>query len=241
MNTGLKGRVIFATVCHGPIFTKRYSQQVNKVGKQDTVYVLTDHPELFPDCITRDYLTFMGYSHFTYYSKLLFLFSLLEEKKERINYVDADFLKTIFNKELIVDDTTFFTSVAVPYNQTLLSRLDSNKQQYIEWYNFLEENGLETIGENVFTYVTEAFWSFPYSENISKIADRAKELQTRIEHIFAKDPLHWSGTPLKRYAKTGIGFGEGTAMSIIVKEFNIALKAVSHNKYLFNKKKFHIL
>ena len=233
--------MLFATVCYGLEFTKRYSHQVNKVGKEDTVYVLTDRPELFPDCITRDYSSFTGYDYFTYYSKILFLFALLEETKQRVNYVDADFLKISFNKELIVDDTTLFTSIAVPYNKTILKRLDSRREQYKHWYNFLEEVGLETRGDIVFTYVTEAFWSFPYLVNIYIIADRAKELQTRIENIFAKDPIHWSGSPLKRYAKTGVGFGEGTAMSVIVKEFNIDIQAVTHNRDLFHKKKFRIL
>ena len=196
--------MIFATVCHGPVFTKRYAYQVNKVGKKDTVYVLTDCPELFPDCITIGYKEFMGYSHFTYYSKLLFLFYLLEQLKERVNYVDADFLKINFNKDLITDNYSLFTN-------------------------------------NVFTYVTEAFWSFPYLDNISDITFRARELQVRIEEIFAKDPSHWSGTPLKRYAETGVGFGEGTAMSALVQEFNIPLQAVKYNKDLFSKKKLHIL
>ena len=233
--------MIFATVCHGPVFTKRYAYQVSKVGKKDTVYVLTDCPELFPDCITIGYKEFMGYSHFTYYSKLLFLFYLLEQLKERVNYVDADFLKINFNKDLITDNYSLFTSIAVPYNKTILSALDSKRHKYIEWYNFLEENGLETKGNNVFTYVTEAFWSFPYLNNISDITFRARELQVRIEEIFAKDPSHWSGTPLKRYAETGIGFGEGTAMSALVQEFNIPLQAVKYNKDLFSKKKLHIL
>jgi len=233
--------MIFATVCCGPVFTKRYSYQVNKVGKKDAVHVLTDRPELFPDCITEHYSEFMGYSHFTYYSKLLFLFHLLEQLKERVNYVDCDFLKVNFNRDLITDDYSLFTSIAVPYNKTPLSALDSKRHKYIEWYNFLEKNGLETKGNNVFTYVTEAFWSFPYLDNISDIAFRARELQVRIEEIFVKDPLHWSGTPLKRYSETGVGFGEGTAMSVLVQEFNIPLQAVKYNKDLYSKKKLHIL
>lgn len=233
--------MIFATVCHGELFTKRYSYEINKVAKTDTVYVLTDKPDAFPDCIVRDYSTFMGSSQFTYYSKLLFLFKLLEELKERVNYVDADFLKTTFNKELVTDNTTLFTSVAIDYNKTLLGQLDLNRGKYSEWYKFLKELNLETEGNNVFTYVTEAFWSFPYTDNITEIALRAKELKNRIEEIFTLDPTHWKGTPLSRYAETGIGFGEGTAMSALVQEFNIPFHAVNHNKDLFNKKKFHIL
>jgi hypothetical protein len=241
MGSKISNLMLFATVCFGPVFNKRYSYQVNEVGKTDTVYVLTDRPDLFPNCITRDYTKFMGHSQFTYYSKLLFLFSLLEELKERVNYVDADFLKTIFNKELVVGNTTLFTSKAVPYNKTLLFTLDDKRHKYREWYNFLDDNGLETKGDNVFTYITEAFWSFPYLENINEIASRARELQAHIEKIFTTDPKHWAGTPLKRYAETGVGFGEGTAMSALVQEFNIPFQAVNHNKDLFNKKKFLIL
>ena len=233
--------MIFATVCHGELFTKRYSYEINKVAKTDTVYVLTDKPEAFPNCIVRDYDTFMGTSQFTYYSKLLFLFALLEELKERINYVDADFLKTTFNKELVTDSTTLFTSVAVDYNKTLLGQLDYKKDKYSEWYKFLKEVNLETEGDKVFTYVTEAFWSFPYLDNNSLIASRARELKKRIEEIFTLNPDHWKGTPLRRYAETGIGFGEGTAMSALVQEFNIPFQAVNHNKDLFNRDKFLIL
>ena len=46
--------MIFATVCHGELFTKRYSYEINKVAKTDTVYVLTDQPEAFTNCIVRD-------------------------------------------------------------------------------------------------------------------------------------------------------------------------------------------
>lgn len=233
--------MIFATVCHGEVFTKRYSYEINEVGKVDTVYVLTNKPEAFPNCNVRDYDTFMGTSQFTYYSKLLFLFALLEELKERINYVDADFLKTTFNKGLVTDNTTLFTSVAVDYNKTLLGQLDYKKEKYSDWYKFLKEVNLETEGDKVFTYVTEAYWSFPYLDNISTIATRARELKKRIEEIFTLNPDHWKGTPLRRYAETGIGFGEGTAMSALVQEFNIPFQAVNHNKDLFNRDKFLIL
>lgn len=233
--------MIFATVCHGEVFTKRYSYEINEVGKVDTVYVLTNKPEAFPNCNVRDYDILMGTSQFTYYSKLLFLFALLEELKERINYVDADFLKTTFNKGLVTDNTTLFTSVAVDYNKTLLGQLDYKKEKYSDWYKFLKEVNLETEGDKVFTYVTEAYWSFPYLDNISTIATRARELKKRIEEIFTLNPDHWKGTPLRRYAETGIGFGEGTAMSALVQEFNIPFQAVNHNKDLFNRDKFLIL
>ena len=78
-------------------------------------------------------------------------------------------------------------------------------------------------------------------DNIKDIANRARQLKTQMEEIFTTDPQHWKGTPLRRYAETGVGFGEGTAMTAIVQEFNIPLQAVNHNKDLFNKKKFHIL
>ena len=55
------------------------------------------------------------------------------------------------------------------------------------------------------------------------------------------NPDHWKGTPLRRYAETGIGFGEGTAMSALVQEFKIPFQAVNHNKDLFNRDKFLIL
>ena len=91
--------MLYATVCHGAEFINRFSKEINRVGKVDTVHVLTDQPQYFDNCITYQYEEVMGRSQFSYYSKLTFLFKLLLECKERVNYVDADFLKTIFNKE----------------------------------------------------------------------------------------------------------------------------------------------
>jgi hypothetical protein len=228
--------MLYATVCYGPKFIERYNYEINQVGLTNTVYVLTDHPESFPNCITRSYEQFMGTESFSYYSKILFLFSLLEELRERVNYVDADFLRTSFNKELVVDGSTLFTSIAIPYNRTILGNLDLHRQKYDAWYDYLHKHGLSTEKENAFTYITEAFWSFPYLDNIKQIACRARELQADMELIFKRDAEHWKKTPLQKYSKAGVGFGEGTAMTILVKEFNLDYKAVIHNKNLFKAK-----
>ena len=135
--------MLYATVCHGAEFTNRFSKEINKVGKIDTVHVLTDQPQYFDNCITYQYEEVMGGSQFSYYSKLTFLFKLLLECKERVNYVDADFLRVNFNKLIVEDDSAYYSSVIIPKHLTKLNRLEGRNNAYKEYFAFMTEHGLD--------------------------------------------------------------------------------------------------
>ena len=217
--------MLYATVCHGAEFINRFSKEINKVGKIDTVHVLTDQPQYFDNCITYQYEKVMGGTQFSYYSKLTFLFKLLLEYKERVNYVDADFLRVNFNKGIVENDSAYYSSVIIPKHLTKLNRLKGRNSAYKEYFAFMAEHGLD----KPFNYITEAFLSFPYSSKTIEIACRSKELQAHIEDIFNSKTADWSSTYLNRYAKNGIGFGEGTAVTILAKEYNLKVIGVKNN------------
>ena len=217
--------MLYATVCHGAEYIKRFSKAINKVGRIDTVHVLTDHPQYFDNCITHQYEEIMGVSQFSYYSKITFLFKLLLQLKQRVNYVDADFLRVSFNKSIIVDNTTVYTSIIIQKDKTKLNLLNRRKDIYKAYFDFLSKYELG----NSFDYITEAFLSFPYLSNIDEIASRSKELQAEIESIFNTKAANWKKTELNRYAKNGIGFGEGNAVTVLAKEFNLNVIGVETN------------
>ena len=110
--------MLYATVCHGAEFIEKYSLSINEVGKVDDVFVLTDQPKNFPNCNILEYEEFMGSKKFMYTCKLDLIFHLLKQLKQRVNYVDADFLNLSFDKSLVKDDNTLFTSIVVPHNNT---------------------------------------------------------------------------------------------------------------------------
>lgn len=217
--------MLYATICHGAEFINRFSKEINKVGKIDTVHVLTDQPQYFGDCVTYQYEEVMGRSQFSYYSKLTFLFKLLLEYKERVNYVDADFMRVNFNKLIVENDSAYYSSVIIPKHLTKLDRLKGRKNAYKEYFAFMAEFGLD----KPFNYITEAFLSFPYTSKTIEIACRSKELQDYIENIFNSETADWTSTYLSRYAKSGIGFGEGTAVTILAKEYNLNMIGVKSN------------
>jgi hypothetical protein len=228
--------MLYATVCHGAEFIEKYSLSINEVGKVDDVFVLTDQPKNFPNCNILEYEEFMGSKKFMYTCKLDLIFHLLKQLKQRVNYVDADFLNLSFDKSLVKDDNTLFTSIVVPHNNTALTKTHFDNKTYEDFVTFMKKNNLDVYDEN-YAYITEAFLSFPYLDNTLEIASRSKELQAQVLEVFNQDTDKWSNTALKRYAKVGSGFGEGSVVTILAKEFNINVEGVSSNRKLFKAKK----
>lgn len=220
--------MIFATLCYGDKFISKHEKEINKVGQSNTVYVLTDQPDRFPFCITYDYSEFTNKKVFSYYSKINFLFYLVKKLKTRVNYIDADFLRTSFNKSIIKDDTTLFCSVIIAPENILLNDLQRDAH-FKNYYRFLSNHGLDPTTT---CYITEAFISFPYREDINDIIILSNKLQFDIESIFNGEDKKFYGTRIKKYAKTGIGFAEGSALSVIAYRFNIYFKGVKSNRDL---------
>lgn len=223
-------RMIFATVCYGEEFIDNFKELINEFAENHTVYVLTDKPELFYNCITDDYKTFTGRDEFSYFYKLLYTFYLVKKLKKRINYVDADFLSTNFDYSVVEDTDIIYTSALLDF-KTLSEDILKTSQNIVYYADVLKQYGIDYM---TIPYITEAFLSFPYSKRINDIYELALELQQVIEYNFNPDNVDWRGTYLERYTNYGIGFAEGTALVILVEKFKLKYQGVGRNEELFH-------
>lgn len=222
-----KIKQVYATVVYGEEFNTKYSKTVNDFGKDNSLFVLTDRPELYDYCNVIDYYKFTGRNSFSYYYKNILLLHLVIHLQTRVTYVDADYVNKNLNKDFVDDNTSVFTSEIMFDSLTIEDVKNLNLFHYSNILSKHSINALDTF------YPTEAFISFPYREDIDQIYHMCLNLQKDIEDTFNSDTCDWSGTLLERYPKYGIGFGEGTAMVILMNKFNLNIKGIQDNNQLF--------
>lgn len=183
------------------------------------VRVLTDETESFPNVKTYKYSNKV----FSYIDKLLFPLRLVEELKQPVLYIDADWIDFI-SDELILNfkqtnevlyfgnwpDGKYFSDNHIEYFEPLLTYFKKNNFEY---------NKLLTMLEYVHF--------FPY---ISNIADVIYDLE-RIKPIF-----DYQSIIKKTYFYPKIGNGEGVALSYTLYKNNIPTKLFDSKYFLENAK-----
>ena len=201
--------MIYTTMCIGHDWVKRYSNEINNFGKYNKVIVFTDDISKFDNCEVREYKKDL----FSYYDKLIILFNLIEDNKERVTYVDADKFSTLPNIEY--DTTSCYTYNIIDRDVFLHHLNEINIDTLISKIN-------KKINFNFkFThYIQEGLISLPYINNfldIKKDIEKCKEVVE--EHSNRKK---WNNEKLQRYSETGVGYGEGTALTVILSKYNIS-------------------
>jgi hypothetical protein len=183
------------------------------------VRVLTDEPQSFPDLKTYKYSNKV----FSYIDKLLFPLRLVEELKQSVLYVDADWIDFI-SDELILNfkstkkvlyfdnwpDGENFSYNHIEYFEPLITYFTKKKFDY---------NNLPTM--------LEYLYYFPY---ISNIADVIYDLE-RIKPIF-----DYQSIITKTYFYPRIGNGEGVALSYALYKNNVSTEKFQSKYFLENAK-----
>ena len=207
--------MVYTTMCIGNDWIKRYSNEINNFGKYNNVVVVTDDTSKFDNCEVRKYKKDL----FSYYDKLIVLFNLLEHNKERVTYVDADKFSTLPKVEYdnescytynIVDRDTFLYNLAELDIDELISKI--NKKINFD-FNFTH-------------YIQEGVISLPYTSNFSDIKKDIELCKEVVEEYC--NQRKWNNDKLDRYAETGIGYGEGTALTAILSKYNISSINMNH-------------
>ena len=202
-------------MCIGSNWVGRYSNVINNFGKYNNVVVVTDDTSKFDNCEVRKYKKDL----FSYYDKLILLFNLLEDTKERVTYVDADKFSTLPKIEYdnescytynIVDRNTFLSNLRELDIDELVSKI--NKKINFD-FNFTH-------------YIQEGVISLPYTNNFSDIKHDIKMCKEVVEGYC--NQRDWNNIKLDRYAETGIGYGEGTALTAILSKYNINSVNMNH-------------
>ena len=219
--------MIYATICIGEDWCKRYSDDINKFGNENSIYVLTDFTEYFGNCKTIKY----SRDIFSYYEKLPFTLKLIIEHKERVVFVDADFLESNEIRN-IVDNTykldtdsiyalNVYDTKEFPRDEVL------NNPSYIELIDIYRSYNYEPFPK----YLHERLFSLPYKEyQTEEILKQIVEMQPIFEERYYKGKIWPEGHENQRWSDAGCGYAEGGALSIIVHNMNIPVKSIKYLK-----------
>ena len=204
--------MIYATMCIRSDWISKYKDSINRFAKQNKLFVLTDDETYFENCETISYTR----NIFSYYEKINLILNLLKKYKQRITYVDSDWLQ-YYDTKIKITDESLYTYEIFNLNYPPLSDLFKKTESKIikELYSKI---GLTTDDD---WYVPEAIISFPYHKELSEIIKDFKILQEPLENIYNKTPIRET---LERYSDAGIGYGEGWAITAIVQKYNIVVK-----------------
>jgi len=208
--------MIYATFITGKEYRDKYISQVQKeiVGKD--IHILTDTPELFPNSKTELYTRDV----FSYYEKLLFLVRKVLERKERVTFIDCDWLKGL-HLNFKLEKDTFYTYALFKFEEF------QNRPFSMEGINMV----IDVLEKNNFTlkkdvYIGEAIMSLPYSNKTESILQDLIYLQADWENKFNQN-IVTENRKLKRYASYGVGYGEGGALTAVLQKYNVKLQDVS--------------
>lgn len=215
--------MVYATMIIGEEYCRRYSQQVLQSSFKNTLYILTDYPELFPNCNTIPYTKAV----FSYYDKLIFLAELTLEKKQRVTFIDCDWLSNI-NSNTSLEEGIFYTYwiySTTKLKTTVLFEFGVNLMKEV-----LQDNGYKVDYDD---YIGEAVLSLPYCDKVTDILKDLKNLQKPWEKAFSQS-IKTNHSTLLRYANYGVGYAEGGALTAILRKYSVPYKSLS--KWEFIKK-----
>ena len=205
----------------GESHSLKYSNDINEFAKHNEVYVLTNYPEYFQNCIIQNY----NRNVFSYYEKLPFFLSLVKEYKKRVVYFDVDSINLIKDKNFGFDNESVYSYKIFKntnYTDTQL-RTDSALNVLCDIYS--------ELGYKMCDYLHERIISIPYSQNINKIFKEIVKLQPIFEEKYPKGK-EWNNHSFKNYSKNGCGYGEGGALSVILRNNNIKILKLKEKKLI---------
>ena len=212
-------KMIYATMCIGKEWIEKYKETINNFSNKNKLHILTDEPIHFKNCITDEYTRDV----FSYYEKINFIFKLSKKYKQRIYYIDADWIGS-YNTDIKVNDNNLYT-----YTNFLLDDENIWTKFFTSKEIKIKENILSKIGidRELKDYIGEALILFPYNENIDMIIDDSKILQEYLENEYNKSSI--TSSRLDRYKK-GIGYAEGWGLTALVTKYNIPIKQIDWRK-----------
>ena len=208
--------MIYSTLAYGE-YADKYSKHISKLGQTYNIHVLTDKPELFDNVFVHSY----SRNIFSYYEKLIFIVKLVIEKKDRVNYIDADMMWNL-DKQVDLDlDSIYSYQIYNIDDQSLENILGKERINEV----------LKKAGWNIELkdYIPEGIISFPYIDSIKNILKDLIYLQPFFEDYFNKKNS-WNKNTY-RYGKYGVGYGEGAALTAIAHKYSIPYKAIGRTAF----------
>lgn len=202
----------------------KYQKRINNYGKDISIDVLTDQPELYTNCKTTLYTR----TPFSYYDKMMFLLDCVKKYKSRVTHLDADWFYNIdYNTK--VEENTFYTYHIFNYNQPAeTTRSPKNYELLVRVLNtILLNNGYDPkLCKNL---IGEAFMSLPYHPKFDKLYSRVKDMQVDFESSL--NSLTGFGSRYNKYQNTGVGYNEGMALTVVMDYLDIKYEKLHEKKF----------
>ena len=207
--------MIYATKCIGEEWNSKYVNSVNKFCKKNDLHILTDNNTLFLNGICYPYQRDV----FSYYEKINHILNISEKYKERVTYIDSDWLEAYDTKNKLDNDSLYTYSIFNIFKKPVSNYIS------VEQHPQIKEN-FKKINHEVLEdwYIPEAIISFPYREDLSVIKKDFNILQPPHEKMFNTKPHRREVT---RYSRVGVGYGEGLAITAIASKYKIKVKDYS--------------
>ena len=216
--------MIYATMCIGNEFISLYKDIINSFSENNNLHIITDNPNEFPNAHCYEY----NRDVFSYYEKLPFILSLVLNNKDRVLYFDADSIELIEDKEFIFDNNSVYSYKIYEHKSYTEEELRKDEGMAVMLDIYQE------LGYKMCDYLHERILSIPYSEKIPLILEEIVELQPLFEERYPKGK-NWdtpSRDDIQSFSNVGCGYGEGGALSVVLKNNNINVKTLKENKLI---------
>ena len=209
--------MIYATAAVGQEFCEKYSKIISKEGTLNSIYVLTDYPELFSNCK----VTLYNRKVWSYVEKIIFLLKVVLEVKQRVTFIDADVCNRL-NPKLKLDDEKVYVHDFINLSESHNILHPLNKAVDI----VAEVLGEFNLSHSQF-YLFERSMSIPYTYHTEEILTLLQKIQPKWESVFNQKNV--INVFLERYTKYGVGYCEGAALNGVLNKFNVQFKRMNLN------------
>lgn len=223
--------MIFSTLCVGEEWCKKYSEEINNLGIEHKIFITTDYPHYFSNCVTIKYTRDV----FSYYEKLNSLFKICVNNKRRVTHFDVnkvnhESFQLLLNNDYQPFDKYTIYCAQIYFNESYpLSIAHKNPALKVM------SQGMKNIDCDFdrCNYIDEKIISIPYNDYTLTLKKSLEIIQQMWENLYPKGKV-WSGIPhdntgtheSNKWSKQGCGYGEGGALSILVKKLNIKKETI---------------
>ena len=202
--------MLYCTMIYGNELHDSHCIELDEFSKSNELFVLTNQPEYFLNAKTILY----DRNEFSYYEKLPLLLSLIQKEKKRVTYFDADSLNLVKDKDFGFDNKSVYSYEIFKNTNYTEKQLRTNHGLDILCDIYSE------LGYEMCDYLHERIISIPYSQKIDDIFNEIVKLKPIFEKKYPKGK-DWKKTDFSKYSQIGCGYGEGGALSVVLKNNNI--------------------
>ncbi len=230
--------MIYSTLCVGKNWVNKHKDSVEKISKDNKIFVTTDEPNSFFNANTIQYTR----EEFSYYEKIISLLKLCVEHKQRVTHFDVDLINTpkfnmILENKCTFNDNTIYSN-RIFKNENFEEHILRKNPATVVFMNIIRQLKCDFI---ICNYLHENIISVPYMKDTSELLlNSVLSIQSLWENLFCKGRV-WIGKPhnddgvqeCNKWSKNGCGYAEGGSLSLYAKKYNIPIERIKlHDKYI---------